>query len=81
MTCRRTEQPPLPPKYEEAIRQRNIIPPPPDIPPDYWESIRQRPAPSTFNNNPIEENDEFNDAACLCAILCLGLKILSIFGR
>ena len=83
-----------PPRYEDAIQERRSTPPAPpltteigadDTPPDYFESVREQPAPSRVASGTtrpsLVEDDEFNDAACLCAIFCLALKLLSIFGR
>lgn len=83
-----------PPRYEDALRERRLTPPAPqltaevgvdDMPPDYYESVREQPAPSRISyglaRSSQREDDEFNDAACLCAVFCIALKLLSIFGR
>lgn len=83
-----------PPRYEDALRERRFTPPAPllttevgsnDMPPDYYESVREQPAPSRVSyglaRSAPGEDDEFNDAACLCAVFCIALKLLSVFGR
>ena len=67
----------------------HLPPPPPstvsaDAPPDYWDSMQSTTATAPTTTAPasaFREDDEFNDVACLCAIFCLGLKLLSILGR
>lgn len=83
--------PTQPPKYEEAIRQRRDINtlPSNDTPPAYNEVVErgggeEHLAPSTtLSSTQVtgDDADNFNDAACLCGIFCLGIKLLSIFGR
>lgn len=86
-----------PPSYDEVVRlrnnrSRNLSDSPAsheDVPPDYFDSVREQPAasyalrqisPSTMRFID-DEDDDFNDAACLCALFCIAIKFLSLFGK